>query len=467
MRVDGRRASYTVGGSGLPVVFLHGWALGHNAYRGALSGLTSRGCKVYAPSLPGFGGTADLPAGQRTMAGYAAWVEQFVEALDLREPMLVVGHSFGGGVSIRFAHDCPERVRYLVVINSVGGQSWLPGPHGVRRLAERPMWEWGLQFGREMLRAVRRLVQTADVLISNFVPGTMESWGLGYEGLAELNPRLVYAAASAFGPIGPDAGREGADLVAQAASGFISTTGRDGNEPTPMGAAISDHSGSQNLVIGILAALLHRAGSGVGQRVDVSLLGASIWAQASEYSYYLTSGRMPSRANRGHPLVRGVLRMFPTADGWIVLVGVPPHLWPGFARALERPELAADPRFNTLVISRNHLGELFDILDGIFRSRTTADWSERLGAEQQRFAAVRTYEDVVKDPQVWLNGYFVEGEHPERGRVKVVGNPIRLSATPTEPGIVAPEIGQHTEEVLLEVGFSWDEIDELRAEGAW
>ena len=317
------------------------------------------------------------------------------------------------------------------------------------------------------LRAVRRLVQTADVLISNFVPGTMESWGLGYEGLAELNPRLVYAAASAFGPIGPDAGREGADLVAQAASGFISTTGRDGNEPTPMGAAISDHSGSQNLVIGILAALLHRAGSGVGQRVDVSLLGASIWAQASEYSYYLTSGRMPSRANRGHPLVRGVLRMFPTADGWIVLVGVPPHLWPGFARALERPELAADPRFNTLIISRNHLGELFDILDGIFRSRTTADWSERLGAEQQRFAAVRTYEDVVKDPQVWLNGYFVEGEHPERGRVKVVGNPFRLSATPTEPGIVAPEIGQHTEEVLLEVGFSWDEIDELRAEGAW
>ena len=152
MRIDGRRASYTVGGSGLPVVFLHGWALGHNAYRGALTGLTSRGCRVYAPSLPGFGGTADLASDQRTMIGYAAWVEKFVEALDLREPTLVVGHSFGGGVSIRFAHDFPERVRYLVVINSVGGQSWLPGPDGVRRLADRPMWDWGLQFGREMLR---------------------------------------------------------------------------------------------------------------------------------------------------------------------------------------------------------------------------------------------------------------------------------------------------------------------------
>lgn len=316
-------------------------------------------------------------------------------------------------------------------------------------------------------RAVRRLVEAADVLMSNFVPGTLEAWGLGYDEMAALNPRLVYAAASAFGPIGPDACREGADLVAQAASGLIATTGVDGHEPSPMGAAIADHSGSQNLVIGILAALMHRHSSGLGQRVDVSLLGASIWAQASEYSYYLTTGVLPKRANRGHPLVRGVLRMFPTSDGWIVLVGVPPQLWPGFGRALERPDLAENPRYNTLIADREALEELFPILDAVFLTRTTAEWAQRLAAEQQRFAAVRSYEEVVADPQTWLNGYFVEGDHPGRGRVRVVGNPIRLSATPTEPGIVAPEIGQHTEEVLLEAGFTWDDMEQLRREGAW
>lgn len=316
-------------------------------------------------------------------------------------------------------------------------------------------------------RALRRLVESADVLMSNFVPGTLEAWDLSYEALSALNPRLVYGAASAFGPVGPDAGREGADLVAQGASGLISTTGVDGGDPSPMGAAIADHSGSQNLVIGILAALMHRHQSGLGQRVDVSLLGASIWAQASEFSYYLTSGTMPKRANRGHPLVRGVLRMFPTSDGWIVLVGVPPQLWPGFGRALERPDLAENPRFNTLIADRAALEELFPILDGIFRTRSTEEWCQRLAAEHQRFAAVRNYEQVVADPQCWLNGYFLEGDHPDRGRVRVVGNPIRLSATPTEPGIVAPEIGQHTEEVLLEAGFSWDDLDQLRSEGAW
>ncbi len=316
-------------------------------------------------------------------------------------------------------------------------------------------------------RAVRRLIDGADVVLSNFVPGTMEQWGLGYEELTATNPGLVYGAASAFGPIGPDAGREGADLVAQAASGLISTTVSDGHELTPMGAAISDHSGSQNLVIGVLAALLHRASSGKGQKVEVSLLGASIWAQASEYSSYFATGTKPGRANRGHPLVRGVLRMFPTSDGWIVLVGVPPELWPGFGRALERPDLAENPRFNTLLMERDDLAELFQILDEIFSTRTTAEWCERLAAEQQRYAAVRGYDEVIADPQAWLNGYFAEGEHPVRGHVKVVGNPVRLSETPAVPGIVTPELGQHTEEVLLEAGFSWDDIAELHAQGAW
>jgi crotonobetainyl-CoA:carnitine CoA-transferase CaiB-like acyl-CoA transferase len=156
--------------------------------------------------------------------------------------------------------------------------------------------------GREVML---RLAEGADVLITNFKPGTMESWGLGYEQFAERNPRLVFAAGSTFGSRGPGAGREGADLSAQAAGGLIAGTGVEGGEPSPVAATIADHIAALNLVGGILAALHARERTGRGQRVDTSLLGGQIWAQASEYTGYLLSGRPHGRANRGNPLVPG------------------------------------------------------------------------------------------------------------------------------------------------------------------
>lgn len=188
--------------------------------------------------------------------------------------------------------------------------------------------------------ALRRLAGTADVLMSNFKPGTMESWGLGYEQFQAINPRLVYATASAFGPVGPDAEREGADLSGQSAGGLISTTGQQGEFPTPVGVVIADHTGSQNLVTAILAALLARERTGRGQRVDVSLLGGMIWAQASEITHYLLTKQAPGRSNRGHPLLHAIYRVFATADGHIAIVGAAGALLPGFWRALERPDLA-------------------------------------------------------------------------------------------------------------------------------
>ncbi|MGD9749754.1 MAG: CaiB/BaiF CoA transferase family protein [Acidimicrobiia bacterium] len=317
-------------------------------------------------------------------------------------------------------------------------------------------------------RALRRLVERADVLIHNFVPGTMESWGLSYEELSAINPALVYAGGSTFGPLGPDAAREGADTLGQAAGGLMSTTGSDGEPPTAVGAVIADHIGCQNMVSGILAALLHRERrSGRGQRVEVSLLGGQIWAQCSELTHYLLHGQVPGRANRGHPIIKGLLRMVPTADGWIQLVGVPRQLWPAFAHAIDRPDLADDPRFLTLLYAPEDLAELCRLVDEVFPTRTTAEWCERLLAAGQRFAPVRDYAEVAADPGAVANGYLVEVDHPERGRCLVVGNPIRLSDTPTVAGVVAPELGQHTEEVLLEAGFSWEEIEQLRADGAW
>ncbi|MGD9705243.1 MAG: CaiB/BaiF CoA transferase family protein, partial [Acidimicrobiia bacterium] len=257
------------------------------------------------------------------------------------------------------------------------------------------------------VEAFKRLAATADVMISNFKPGTLEDWGLGYEALAETNPGLVYATGSAFGPAGPDAEREGADLAGQAASGLIATTGTDDGEPTPIGVTIADHIASQNMVAGVLAALLARGRTGRGQRVDVSLVGGLIYAQAAEYTAYFLSGRQPGRSNHGHPLIPAVYGIFPTADGWLAVIGVPPHLKAAFYAAIDRPDLAEDPRFSGLFLMPDDKRALFAILDGVFRTATTEDWLTRLRAAGQRVAPVRDYAAVAVDPQVLENGYIV------------------------------------------------------------
>jgi crotonobetainyl-CoA:carnitine CoA-transferase CaiB-like acyl-CoA transferase len=319
------------------------------------------------------------------------------------------------------------------------------------------------EAGRSVLR---RLATTADVLLSNFRPGTLDGWGLGYEALAAINPRLIYATGSTFGPVGPDAEREGADITGQAAGGIISTNGEDGDFPTPVGAVIADHSAAQNLTTGVLAALYARERTGRGQRVDVSLLGGQVWAQASELTHFLLSGRQPGRANRGHGMLGGVWRVFATADGHLVIAGAGGALWPGFCRALGRPDLIDDPRFAGRM-EPPYREELTQILAAAFLSRTTAEWCDRLRAEGQRFAPVQDYARLAADPQVWANGYLVEVEHPQWGRITAVGNPVRFSETPARPSGIAPELGQHTEEVLLEAGYTWEEIAALRGEGAW
>jgi crotonobetainyl-CoA:carnitine CoA-transferase CaiB-like acyl-CoA transferase len=317
--------------------------------------------------------------------------------------------------------------------------------------------------GKQILE---RMIQDADVLLSNFMPGTLDEWGLGYEHLATVNPRLIWAAASYLGPHGPDARREGADMVGQAAGGLISTTGDDGGPMTPVGAIIADHCGAQNLTTGILAALYARERTGQGQRVDVSLLGGQIWAQAGEYTHYLLTGQMAGRSNGGHPLVNALYGIFPTADGYLAIAGCPEHLWPGMLRAVDRPDLADNPRFGTYFTTPEIRAELRQTFDAIFATRTTAEWCERLGAEHQRFAAVRNHAQVADDPQAAANHYIVTVDHPSWGPTRAIGSPITMTGTPTRWGVEAPELGQHTEEILLEHGYSWHDIARLNDEGA-
>jgi crotonobetainyl-CoA:carnitine CoA-transferase CaiB-like acyl-CoA transferase len=304
-----------------------------------------------------------------------------------------------------------------------------------------------------------RLAAWADVIITNFAPGRMDSWGLGYDDIAAVNPRVVYAAGSTYGTEGSDAHREGADLSGQAAGGLISTTGRDGEDVTPIGATIADHTAAQNLVAGVLAALFARQRTGRGQHVVTSLIGGQIWAQASEYTGYLLRGRPSGRSNRGHPLIPGLYGIFRTADGWIAVVGILGPQRRTFFELVGRGDLLE--RFAEPLYWDEVKTELFPELDDAFSTATTAEWCDRLRTAGLRHAPVRDHAEVVADPNVWANGYFttVDG-------VDVVAAPVGFSATPAQPSAVAPELGQHTEEVLLELGYAWDDIARLRDAGA-
>jgi crotonobetainyl-CoA:carnitine CoA-transferase CaiB-like acyl-CoA transferase len=313
--------------------------------------------------------------------------------------------------------------------------------------------------GREL---ALRLAAGADVIVENARPGVMDRLGVGYERMRKRNPAVVYASATGYGSSGPYRSRPGQDLLVQALSGLVSITGRAEGAPVPSGTAIADEQGARALVIGILLALFHRERTGRGQRVETNLLDVLIDCQCQEVAAYLNGGREPQRSRSGlaHAMAPAPYGIYATKDGFLALAMMP---MPRLASILEEPELAEFPDLRS---AYEHRDEIKERLDRIFLSRTTGEWLDVLEAHDVWCAPVHTYSAMVADPQVVHNGIITEVHHPDAGRLRMTGIPIRLSDSPGAIRRPAPRFGEHTDEVLAEGGWSREQIEDLRRQGA-
>ncbi len=309
-----------------------------------------------------------------------------------------------------------------------------------------------------------KLAESCDVAVENFRPGTMEAWGLGYEELRAVNPRIIFAEATGWGTKGPMATLPSFDQIAQAFSGFAQHSGGGpGHRPEIPYPGIADQSGAMNLAFGIMTALFVRERTGIGQKLEVSLLGTQIALQAPEILHYLHFGREHEREFRASPIVGH----FECADGrWIMVVCIDQKFWPRLATAMEVPELIDDPRFARGFPRYTNRHELEPLLERAFASKPSAYWLNRLREADVPASIVKDYAEMVEDPQVAANDYIVEQDHPRFGRQRVVGLHIQLSETPGAVGNAAPLLGEHTVEVLTAAGYDERAIAELEKSGA-
>jgi crotonobetainyl-CoA:carnitine CoA-transferase CaiB-like acyl-CoA transferase len=298
---------------------------------------------------------------------------------------------------------------------------------------------------------VRALAAQSDVLIENFKVGGLRKFGLDYESLAPLNPRLVYCSITGFGQTGPYAQRPGYDFMIQGLGGLMSVTGRpdgaDGGGPVKVGVALTDVLTGLHAVAGILAALAWRERSGHGQHIDLALLDVQVSCLANQALNYLVTGRSPQRLGNAHPSIVPY-EAFPTADGDMILAVGNDSQFASFCRAAGRPEWAEDARFATNAMRVEHRRTLIPLLRQLSVQRTTDEWIALLEQANVPCGPINDLERVFADPQVRARGLRVDLPHPLAGSVPSVASPLRLSKTPVQYRHAAPVLGADTQEVL-------------------
>ncbi|MCC6960977.1 MAG: CoA transferase [Dehalococcoidia bacterium] len=314
------------------------------------------------------------------------------------------------------------------------------------------------------IEVVKRLAPLCDVVVENFRPGVMEDMGIGYEHLRALREDIILASASAWGRSGPWARRGGYDHVAQALSGVMYEQGEGpGGDPQALIGGFADQIGAMLLAFGISTALVVRERDGIGQHIDGSLIGGMVAMQSKQIMEFLRTGKQPGFQRRR----AATYTNYACADGrHIAIAAQDQHYYEKLCTALGEPGLATDERFASPWGRATNKDALVAELDRVFRSRPMEDWLEPLAEAGVPHAPVLDYAGMVAHAQYWENGYLVEIETPHLGTMRVPGAPIHMSATPPRVDSAGPVLGQHTEELLLLAGYSWDGIEALKECGA-
>jgi crotonobetainyl-CoA:carnitine CoA-transferase CaiB-like acyl-CoA transferase len=314
-------------------------------------------------------------------------------------------------------------------------------------------------------KILKRLVEWADVVITNFPHGTREKLHLGYEEVSGWNPRVIYADITGFGDAGPDAMLPGFDLTAYwSRSGLLASTRDAGAPPTVPVSGSGDYMAAIGIYSAIVTALYHRERTGAGTNVGTSLLAEGVWATGTLVAGALAGGKSFGLHDRTAP-VNPLINPYQSADGqWFMLAASPPH-WPGLAKAVGHPELLTDPRFADLEGFTTNSAVLTGLLDAEFRSRPLVHWKDVLDRERITYSVIQTPEEAATDPQLRANDIVVPLEGVS-GLEYTINSPINLRGLSKVPAKRAPELGEHNDEVLAELGFSTDEIKQLRAAGA-
>ena len=361
----------------------------------------------------------------------------------------------------------------VIKVERPGAGEWERGLHAVGELLDgqspfflamnRNKRSVALNLKDERARDVcRRLAERSDLVMENFRPGVMDRLGLGYDDLREINPSIVYVSGSGFGPDGPYADRPGQDLLIQAMSGLAAYGGRRDDPPTPAGSSIVDASTALLLAFSAMVALFHRERTGEGQRVDVSLFNTAIALQCQELAAFMNLERRfdRSEAGIGGAWLSAPFGIYRTADGWMALAMAS---LPIIGELLGLPELST---YDDERAAYDHRDEVKPLIQRRLVERPTTDWLEMLATRDVWCAPVHTFDDVVGDPQVEHNELLTAVPHPNGGRdVRVVGVPVRFSETPGTIRSGPPAVGEHTDEVLRELGFADDDVRAMRDEG--
>jgi crotonobetainyl-CoA:carnitine CoA-transferase CaiB-like acyl-CoA transferase len=309
-----------------------------------------------------------------------------------------------------------------------------------------------------------RLARATDIVVENYRPGVMTALGLDYGALAPLNPRLIYASISGYGQTGPQRGKGGFDLIAQGVAGIMSITGEPGGRPVKAGVPLTDLSAGLFALIGILAALEHRHRTGAGQQVDTSLVDAGVALSVWEATEFFSGVGVPTALGSAHRM-NAPYQAIRCADGYITIGAANERLFRRLSEVLGHPEWTEMPEFADNASRVRNRAALADRIEAITSLQPRSHWLALLERHDIPCGPINDYAQVFADPQVVAREMVVETDHPTLGRLRTLGSPIKMSATPPDVSRRAPLLGEHTDEVLRETGFSDLEIATLRQSG--